>query len=127
MDAIKPGLIGEHTITVIDDLTAIALGSGSLPVYGTPALIALMETAAVAAIDPLLPTGQASVGIDIEMEHLAATPPGQPVRAEVTAVEGRTVSFLIQAWDAHEQIGEGTHTRFVVDVERFMGRVNSKR
>src|SRR5574341_1792421 len=89
-DMIQPGLAGEQVITVTPDLTARHLGSGGIEVYATPAMIALMEAAAVAAIDPLLPEGQASVGVAIEVEHLTATPLGQQVRAraEVTGVDG---------------------------------------
>ena len=100
MEKIRPGLFAERTTIVVDTLLATHLGSGSLAVYATPAMIALMESAAVAAIDPLLPEGQASVGIAVEVKHLAATPPGQQVRAraEVMAVEGRKVTFRVQAW-----------------------------
>jgi fluoroacetyl-CoA thioesterase len=128
MHNIQPGLAAERSETVIDSLLATRLGSGSVEVYATPAMVALMESAAVAALEPLLPEGQASVGIALEIRHLAATPPGQQVRAraEVTAVEGRKVTFQVQAWDERERIGEGTHTRFVIDVARFLQRVQSK-
>lgn len=128
MEQIRSGLTGERTAVVTDDLTATHLGSGGLPVYATPAMIALMEAAAVAAIDHLLPQGQASVGTALDVRHLAATPLGQRVRAraEVTSVEGRRVVFKVQAWDEQELIGEGTHTRFVIDVARFTQRVESK-
>ncbi len=128
MEQIRPGLTGERTAVVTDDLTATHLGSGGLPVYATPAMIALMEAAAVAAIDHLLSQGQASVGTALDVRHLAATPLGQQVRAraEVTRVEGRRVVFKVQAWDEQELIGEGTHTRFVIDVARFTQRVESK-
>ncbi|NWG16997.1 MAG: thioesterase family protein [Chloroflexi bacterium] len=128
MGQIEPGQAGERTAIVSDDLTATHLGSGGLPVYATPAMIALMEAAAVAAIDHLLPEGQASVGTALDVRHLAATPLGQQVRAraEVTRVEGRQVVFRVQAWDEQELIGDGTHTRFVIDVARFTQRVASK-
>jgi fluoroacetyl-CoA thioesterase len=128
MDNIQIGLAAERTETVVESLLATRLGSGSVAVYATPALIALMESAAVAAIEPLLPEGQASVGIALDIRHLAATPPDQQVRAraEVTAVDGRKVTFQVQAWDEQEKIGEGTHTRYVIDVARFMQRVQSK-
>ena len=121
------GLIGEQTTTVTASVTARAFGSGSLPVYATPALIALMETAAVAAINHLIPPQQTSVGTFISIKHLAATALGQTVRAhaEVTRVEGNQITFTVQAWDAKQLIGEGTHTRFIVDIERFMKRLNS--
>lgn len=129
MEAIQPGQRGERSVTVTEDLLATRFGSGSVQVYATPAMIALMEAAAIAALDPLLPAGQASVGTALEVQHRAATPLGDTVRAlaEVIAVEGRRVTFRVQAWDSHELIGEGTHTRFIVDLARFMQRVNDKR
>jgi len=128
MDNIKPGLTGEQSVTVTEALTAAHLGSGGVNVYATPAMIALMEAAAVAAIDHLLPDGQASVGTLLNVRHLAATPLGHMVRAraEVTAVEGRSVTFTVQAWDEKELIGDGTHTRFVIDIARFLQRVEGK-
>ncbi len=125
MENIIPGMTGEIRTTVEEGFTARAIGSGDLAVYGTPAMIALMEAAALTAIEDYLPEGQASVGIEIEVKHLAATPVGEEVRAraEVTHVEGRKVQFLVQAWDEKEMIGDGTHTRFIIDVERFMQRV----
>lgn len=128
MEYIKVGLTAEKSVTVREDLTASSMGSGGLDVYATPAMIALMEAAAVAALDPNLTEGKASVGIEINIEHLAATPVGEQVRAraEITAIEGKRVFFSIQAWDEKEIIGSGTHVRYVIDVERFMSRVNDK-
>lgn len=128
MDSIHPGLVGEQTTVVTQTLTARHLGSGGIDVYATPAMIALMEGAAIAAIDHLLPEGQASVGIALNVRHLAATPLGHTVRAraEVTGVEGRQVTFTVQAWDENELIGEGTHTRFVIDIARFLQRLQGK-
>jgi fluoroacetyl-CoA thioesterase len=128
MDNIQAGLAAERSETVVESLLATRLGSGSVEVYATPAMVALMESAAVAAIEGLLPEGQSSVGIALDVRHLAATPPGQRVRAraEVVEVDGRKVTFQVQAWDEQELIGEGTHTRYVIDVARFMQRVRSK-
>jgi predicted thioesterase len=128
MDDIRAGQVGEKTTTVTEALTARHLGSGGVLVYATPAMIALMEGAAVAAIDPLLPAGQASVGVAVSIRHLAATPLGHQVRAraEVTGVEGRQVTFAVQAWDEQELIGEGSHTRFVIDVARYQQRLAAK-
>ncbi len=127
-DTIQPGLVGEQVTTVTPELTARHLGSGGVDVYATPAMISLMEYASVAAIDHLLPEGHATVGTAVDVRHLAATPVGEQVRAraEVIAVEGRQVTCRVQAWDEHELIGEGTHTRFVVDVARFWQRVQEK-
>ncbi len=127
--AIKVGSTGERHTLVIDSLTAPEMGSGSVHVLATPAMIALMEAAAVAAVDPHLPEGQASVGVELQVNHLAATPPGARVRAlaEVTGVDGRKVTLDVRAWDETEQIGAGTHTRIIIDVQRFLQRVNAKR
>ena len=126
METITPGMIGESEATVTDNLTARAMGSGSLDVYATPAMIALMEAAAVAALASALPEGQTSVGVALDVAHLAATPLGGSARAraQVTGVEGRRVTFSVQAWDAKQLIGEGSHTRVVVDVRRFMSRLS---
>jgi predicted thioesterase len=128
MDAIQKGLTGEKVTSVTEELTAKHIGSGRVEVYATPAMIALMEAAAVAAIDHLLPKGKTSVGTNLEVRHLAATPLGEQVKAqaEVTGVEGRKVMFRLQAWDEHEMIGEGTHERFVIDEDRFIARVRTK-
>ncbi len=128
MNKITPGLSGQQSITVTETLTARHIGSGRVEVYATPAMIALMESAALAAIDPLLEEGQTSVGTTIEVRHLAATPLGTMVKAhaKVTAVEGRKVTFLVQAWDERELIGEGKHVRLVIDEARFIKRVQSK-
>ena len=128
MDTIKPGMIGEKTTIVTPEQTARHLGSGGIDVYATPAMIALLEGAAVTAIDPHLPEGSASVGIDLNVRHLAATPLGHEVRAraEVTNVDGKKVAFTVQAWDEDELIGEGTHTRFVIDTARFLARLETK-
>lgn len=129
MDQIKPGVVGEYSLTVTENLTASHVGSGSLRVFSTPAMITFMERAAVTAIDPLLPPGYASVGTVVNVRHLAAALIGQMVRAraEVTAVNGRQVDFTVQAWDGNELIGEGTHTRFVIDTERFLSRLAEKK
>ncbi len=128
MENVKPGVTGEKVITVTEAQSARHLGSGTIRVFATPAMIALMEQAAVEAIDRLLPAGQASVGVALNIRHLAATPIGQQVRAraEVTAVDGRQVIFKVQAWDENELIGEGTHTRFVIDLERYFQRLAKK-
>jgi predicted thioesterase len=118
---IKPGLHGEYTTTVTEDKTAKHLGSGGVEVFATPAMIATMEKASLSAIDPLLDEGYMSVGIEVSVRHLRATPVGQEVRArsEVTAVEGSRVTFKVEAWDETEKIGEGTHQRAIVELARF--------
>jgi predicted thioesterase len=129
MKQITLGLVGEYSTTVTESLTAQAMGSGDLPVFATPAMIALMEAAAVAALNGGLAEGETSVGTLIEVKHLAATPLGQAVRAQATVigVEGRQITFSVQAWDAHDLIGEGKHIRVVIERERFLRRVNEKK
>lgn len=127
-DTLHPGLTGTATVTVTDDLTAAALGSGNVAVYSTPALIALLEAAAIDALAGLLAPGQTSVGTRLDVRHLAATPVGMSVtaRATLTTVDGRRLVFAVEAHDAVEKIGEGTHERFIVDQAKFEARVRGK-
>jgi predicted thioesterase len=92
-------------------------------------MVRLMEQAGVAAVDHLLPEGRRTVGVALEVKHLAATPVGMTVtaRAELVAVEGRRLAFRVEAFDEVEKVGEGTHERYVVDVARFQQRVAEKR
>lgn len=128
MAEITVGTFAELEATVTKELTARHLGSGGVDVFSTPSMIALMEGAAVRAIDPLLPEGSASVGSVVNVRHLAATPLGHRVkaRAEVTAVEGRQITFKVEAHDEKELVGEGTHVRFVIDIARFLKRIDAK-
>jgi fluoroacetyl-CoA thioesterase len=128
MDGLTPGLMAELEHIVTDDDTASKWGSGLVPVFSTPALVGLMESSAVAALSGHLSPGQTSVGMRIDVRHLAATPVGMLVRAraELTAVEGRKLAFKIQAWDEVELIGEAEHERFIVDEARFLGRIQAK-
>lgn len=128
MAGLVPGLVGESSAVVSDQLTAAFYGSGLVPAFATPAMIALMENASVAAIQRYLNVGQTSVGTEVNVKHLAATPVGMKVRAraEVTAVDGRRVSFQVEAWDDKEKIGEGTHVRAIIDDARFAERLAKK-
>ena len=123
-----PGLKGQADVMVVQNNTAQAVGSGLAPVFGTPSLIALLEAAAVAAVSDLLPPGQTSVGVHLDVRHLAATPIGMRVRAEatLTAVDGRRLTFAVVAYDEVEQVAEGIHQRVVVDFERFMEKAATK-
>lgn len=125
---IKVGLKNTVTEMVTAENTARALGSGSLPVYATPAMTCLMEKAATEALEPLLPEGWTTVGISLNVAHKAPTPVGLVVRAEaeVTAVDGRKVSFTVRAFDDKEEIGSGTHERFAVGAEKFTAKANAK-
>ncbi len=124
---ITVGMKGEATTLVERADTAYEVGSGELLVYATPCMVALMEGAACEAIAPL-PEGKTSVGTELNVAHKAATPVGLEVRAEaeVTAVEGNTITFRVAAYDEAGLIGEGTHKRVVVSSERFLAKVYSK-
>jgi len=128
MDKLTPGLIGEAETVVTGADTADRWGSGLVPVFGTPALVGLMEGAAVRALTEYLPPGQTSVGGRIDLRHLAPTPVGMHVRAraEVLEVEGRRLVFHVEAWDEVEKIGEATHERFIVAEERFVAKARAK-
>lgn len=122
------GMTGEAKTVVAESNTAAAVGSGLLPVFATPMMIALMENAAVNAIQAALEPSQGSVGTFIQTSHDAATPLGMAVtaRATVTAVDGRAVSFDVEAFDAVGPIGKGVHKRFIIDNEKFMAKTNAK-
>lgn len=125
---LRPGLIGEaHAVSTVAT-SAAALGSGDVPVYATPAMIALMEQAAVNALAGALPLEKTSVGVQVQVRHLAGTPIGMAVRAEarLTSVEGRRLTFRVAAFDAREQIGEDLHERAVVDRDKFLQRTAAK-
>ena len=116
--------------SVTADMTAKAVGSGGLEVLGTPFMMALMECAAMWCIQPQLPEGKGTVGVDIQSSHLAPTPVGMKITAtaEVTAVSenGKIVTFKVQAFDEEGLIGEGVHTRAVISNERFLQKCNDK-
>lgn len=125
---IAVGMKGEAFNLVEREDTAFEVGSGSLLVYATPCMVALMEGAACEAIAQALPEEKTSVGIELNISHLAATPVGMDVRAsaEVTAVEGNTITFRLEAFDETGKIGEGTHKRAVVTAQRFLDKVYAK-
>jgi fluoroacetyl-CoA thioesterase len=125
---ITPGLIGTSEIVVGPEHTAPFVGSGRIAVLATPVMINLIEAAALAAIEHLLPAGHQSLGTRLDVSHTAATPVGVRVTAsaEVLSLEGRTVTFRVEARDEFEAIGGGTHQRVVVSVVRFDERVQRK-
>jgi fluoroacetyl-CoA thioesterase len=125
---IVPGLIGTNEIVVGPEHTAQFVGSGRIAVLATPVMINLIEAAALAAVEHLLPPGHQSLGIHLDVSHVAATPVGVRVTAsaEVLRVEGRTITFRVEARDEFESIGGGTHQRVVVSVARFDERVQRK-
>lgn len=127
--SIPIGQKGSARTTVTAQLTADAAGSGTLSVFGTPAMSALMEQAAHTSIAPYLEPGQTSVGVAMDLTHTSATPVGMEVRAEseVTRVDGRTVTFSVRAFDDAGPIGQGTHQRVLVDAARFLSRTQEKK
>jgi fluoroacetyl-CoA thioesterase len=128
MPDLNPGLFAVFEHKVNEDDTAAHWGSGGLHVFSTPALVGLMESAAVISLRGHLPPGKTTVGGHINVRHLAATPVGMVVRAkaQLTAVEGHKLVFSVQAWDEVELIGEAEHERFMIDEVVFMKRVESK-
>ena len=125
---LTPGLKGSAELVVAAEHTAPHVGSGRVPVLATPVVINLLEAAALAAVEHLLPAGYQSLGTELNVRHFAATPVGMRVwaEAEVVAVEGRTLKFRVSARDEREPISEGTHERVVVNVARFDRRMEEK-
>ena len=128
MDQLKPGMKGHAETVVKEHNLATTMGSGEVEVFATPAMVALMEAAAVACVKDALGDENTSVGTSIQTSHIAATPPGMKVRAEAVLeeVDGRRLVFKVAAYDEKEKIGEGVHERFVVHREKFVGKVRSK-
>lgn len=128
LSRLRPGLIGTAGLTVAPEHTASFVGSGRIAVLATPVMINLIEAAALAAVEHLLPAGHQSLGIHLDVRHVAATPVGLAVTAaaEVTAIEGRTITFRVEVRDDREPVGGGTHQRVVVSVARFDERVQRK-
>lgn len=122
---IETGLTHTSETVVADNNTAIALGSGDMPVFATPAMMALMENAAMLAVADELPEGCTTVGGHIESSHIRPTKVGDAVRAvaEVAKVEGKKIFFKVTAFAGDDMIGEGEHLRFVVDKENFLSRL----
>ena len=122
------GMRGEVSTLAEREDTAQEVGSGSLLVYATPCMAALMEGAACEAIESALEEGQTSVGIELNIRHTAATPVGLEVRAEaeVTEVDGKVITFALRAFDEAGEIGSGTHKRAVVNAQRFLDKTYAK-
>jgi fluoroacetyl-CoA thioesterase len=128
LSRLRPGLKGEASLVVGEEHTAPRVGSGAIHVLATPVMINLIEAAALAAVEKLLPPGHQSLGTVLNVRHIAATPVGMRVTASATVekIEGRTVFFRVEARDEREPIGDGTHERVVVNVEKFDQRVKRK-
>lgn len=125
---LTPGLRGSADLLVGPEHTAPHVGSGKIAVLATPVMVNLMEAAALAAVEPHLPPGYQTLGTRLDVSHVAATPVGMRVRAraELVKVDGRHLGFRVAAEDEHELIGEGTHERVIVNLERFDRRVQAK-
>jgi predicted thioesterase len=125
---LEPGATNTIVIVVDESMTADRFGNTGVQVLATPILVSYFELAAHQLAMPALAPGQGTVGSHIDIRHLAATPIGMRVtfRATLTQRHGRRLVFRVQANDEHELVGEGTHERFVVDMQRFMGRIATK-
>ena len=127
--SIEVGMKGRAETVVVRENTAQAVGSGLVPVFATPCMIALMENAAVSAVQAALAPDEGTVGTRLNVTHDAATPIGMRVwaEAEVTAMEGRKLTFAVSAYDEVEKIGGGTHERFIIKPERFLLKAQGKK
>ncbi|HEX9369631.1 MAG TPA: thioesterase family protein [Roseiflexaceae bacterium] len=125
---VRPGLTGNAGLVVGAEHTAPRIGSGKVHVLATPVMINLIEAAALAAVEHLLPAGYQSLGTHLDVRHIAATPVGMRVRAtaQVTAVNDRTISFKVNVKDEVDLVGDGVHERVVVNVAKFDQRVQRK-
>ena len=124
LEKVIVGMTAEKQVTVTAEMTVGHVVPGMPEVYGTPMMILHMEMAAGSAVQPFLPAGHVSVGMMVNIRHLAATPVGRTVRtiARVVAIEGKSILFEVEAWDGDRKIGDGTHRRGVVDVAEFERR-----
>ena len=121
----EAGIRNEKKVVVTEDLTASKVGSGLLPVYATPSMIALMENTCAESIQPYLPEGEGSVGVAVDIKHIAATPVGMTVRCEslLKEVNGKKLVFEVNAYDEKGLIGTGIHKRAIINNEAFMARL----
>ena len=128
MKEIKTGITGTSELTVNTENLAVNVGSGSLEVFATPDMIMLMEKAACSCISDYLENDETSVGTEINVKHISATPKGMKVcaEAEFTEINGRELTFLVKAYDEAGDIGEGIHKRFIVHGEKFLSKTYSK-
>ena len=122
---LKKGLTATARTVVSQENTALKMGSGDLEVFATPAMVALMEQAAMMAVAEVLDEGATTVGTEMNCSHIKASKLGAQITATavLTEVEGRKLTFAVKAWDEKGVIGEGVHTRFVVDRERFLSKL----
>ncbi len=125
---LKVQMHGEARTKVTGENTALKFGSGKVDVFGTPAMIALMEEASINTVDNNLPEGFATVGIELSIRHIAATPKGMNITAsaELTEIDGKRLVLKVEAFDEVEKIGEGTHQRYIIELNKFKVRAREK-
>ena len=125
---LKPGIKSRNETIVTRELCANAWGSGGLPVYATPAMIALMENTAWASVEPCMEEGRSTVGTKLDVSHVSASPVGARIicETELVEVDGRRLVFKVSASDDAGLIGEGMHERFIINTEKFMARTEAK-
>ncbi len=125
---LKNGMVGEARARVTEDNTAVKFGSGKVNVFGTPAMVALMEEASIKAVDSQLPGQYVTVGTDLKVRHMAATPIGMYVTAsaKLVNIDGRKLTFKVEAFDEKEKVGQGDHFRYIVELDKFIDRAESK-
>lgn len=122
---LNSGLYFESTTIASATNSAAAMGSGDMDVFATPSMVALMENAAMMCVADKLPEGSATVGVEISTSHIKASKMGAAITASATLVEvdGRRLTFEVKAWDAHGDIGNGRHVRYIVDREKFLSKL----
>ncbi len=125
MSELKLGMVFETKKIVEEADTAAKFGSGGVYVFATPMMIGIMENASMNCVQEALEEGQGTVGIHLDVKHLAATPMGMEVRAvaELIEIDGKKLRFKVEAFDEDKKIGEGTHDRFIINVEKFMSKL----
>ena len=128
MDKIKIGVTGEKSTVVVMENTALAMGSGTLRVFATPAMIALIEGCCAESVEDLLDEGITSVGTQVNIEHLSASPVGAGIvcRSVLNAFDGRRLDFDVEVYDNAGLIGKGTHTRYTVKADSFVNKTYAK-
>lgn len=128
MYQLSPGITGEKSVAVTIENTALAMGSGTLRVFATPAMIALIESCCAESVEDYLPEGMTSVGTNINVAHVAASPLGASIfcKSRLVAVDGRRLDFETEVYDNAGLIGKGKHTRFTVDAEKFFAKTYAK-
>ncbi len=122
------GLKGQQTLSVTEEKTAEAMGSGGIRVFATPVMIALMEKTAYESVQPLLEPGFSTVGTKLEVDHVSATPVGATItcNSELIEIDRKRLVFKVEAFDDAGLIGQGIHERFIIEVDKFMSKAESK-